>query len=150
MPSAFFSDAWARDVRAALDAGPDDATLAGKLTQYWDAYDVVRAQYSASWALGVRNLPAELGDGDRYLYIAWAGYFVRECRVLPAAEPVDATYVLMADYAVWKALCEGCDVLRTITDRRMTLESGELLEFFKAIYFFAESLATIARVPVAR
>lgn len=110
---------------------------------------MVRAQYTASWALGVRNLPIELGGGERYLYLAWSGYFVGECRVLDSAEPVDATYVLMADYADWKALCNGYDVLRTITDRRITLERGEVLEFFTAIHFFAESLATIARVPVA-
>lgn len=146
--SAFFSQEWAQDVHAALNAGPDDAALAGKLTHYWDVYDVVRAQYSASWALGVRNLPAELGGGERYLYIAWAGYFVRECRVLGASEPVTATYVLMAEYADWKALCGGYDVLRTLIDRRITLERGELLEFFAAIHFFAESLAMIAKVPV--
>lgn len=147
MASPFFSDSWANDVRVALDAGPDDVALTSKLPQYWDVYDVVRAQYTASWALVVRDLPAELGGGDRHLYIAWSGYFVRDCRVVPGAEPADATYVLAADYADWTALCDGYDVLRTIINRRMALERGEVLEFFKAIYFFAESLALIAAVP---
>ncbi|NTY63196.1 hypothetical protein [Mycolicibacterium sphagni] len=143
MASVFFSDSWAQEVRAALDTGPDDAALAAKLPQYWDSYDVVRAQYTSSWALGVRNLPG----GDRYLYIAWSGYFVRECRVLASAEPVEASYVITGDYAAWKALCEGYDALRTILYRRLTVEHGELLEFFKTIYFFAESLVLVAAVP---
>ena len=147
MAPVFYSDSWAHDVRTALDAGPDDAALAGKLTQYWDFYEVVRAQYTASWALVVRNLPSELGGGDRHLYLAWSGYFVHDCRVAPGADAADATYVLAADYTDWKALCHGYDVLRSIMYRRITLERGELLEFFKAIYFFAESLAMIASVP---
>lgn len=147
MPSAFFSDSWAQDVRAALDTGPGAAALAAKLQQYWDVYDVVRAQYTASWALGVRNLPAELGSGDRYLYISWSRYFVSECRVVADPEPMNATYVLMGDYADWKALCGGYDAQRTILYRRLTLERGELLEFFKAIHFFAESLVLLAAVP---
>ncbi len=31
--------------------------------------------------------------------------------------------------------------------RKLLLEQGNLLEFFKAIYFFVESLALIAKVP---
>jgi hypothetical protein len=31
--------------------------------------------------------------------------------------------------------------------RKITLEQGELLEFFKAVYFFVESLAVIGAVP---
>ncbi|WP_167100083.1 hypothetical protein [Mycobacterium sp. DL592] len=147
MASMFCSDSWAHDVRAALDAAPNEAALAGKLPQYWDVYDVVRTQYSASWALVVRNLPAELGGGERHLYLSWSGYFVQDCRVVPGADAADATYVLAADYTDWMALCDGYDVLRSIMYRRVTLERGDLLEFFKAIYFFAESLAVIASVP---
>ena len=31
--------------------------------------------------------------------------------------------------------------------RKMLLEEGDLLEFFKGIYFFVESLAVIGAVP---
>lgn len=147
MASMFFSPAWAQDVRAALNAGPDDETLAGKLPEYWDFYKLVRAVYDSSWALGVRGLPAELGGGERYLYTAWSDYDVTECRVLDEDEPVAATYVLAADYADWKALLSGYDALRTVMYRKLLLEQGDVLEFFTAIYFFVESLALIARVP---
>jgi len=33
--------------------------------------------------------------------------------------------------------------------RKIVLEEGELLEFFKGIYFFVESLAVIGSVPAA-
>jgi hypothetical protein len=60
---------------------------------------------------------------------------------------VDATYVLAADYGDWKALHQGYDALRTVMYRKLLLEEGDLLEFFKGIYFFVESLALIAKVP---
>ena len=147
MTAMFLTQAWADDVGDALNAGPDERALAGKLQEYWDFYNLVRAVYEASWALGARNLPAELGGGERYLYVSWSGYFVTECRVLDEAEPVDATYVLVADYADWKALFSGYDALRTVMYRKLLLEQGNLLEFFKAIYFFVESLALVAKVP---
>ena len=147
MTAMFLTQAWADDVRDALNVGPDERALANKLQEYWDFYNLVRAVYESSWALGARNLPAELGGGERYLYVSWSGYFVTECRVLDAGEPVAATYVLVADYADWKALFSGYDALRTVMYRKLLLEQGNLLEFFKAIYFFVESLALVARVP---
>jgi hypothetical protein len=51
------------------------------------------------------------------------------------------------DYADWKALHEGYDAQRTIMYRKMLLEDGNLLEFFKTIYFFVECLAVIGTVP---
>ena len=60
-----------------------------------------------------------------------------------------ATYVLGMDYRDWKALHEGYDAQRTVMYRKIVLEEGELLEFFKAIYFFVESLAVIGSVPAA-
>lgn len=147
MTAMFLTQAWADDVRDALNVGPDERALANKLQEYWDFYNLVRAVYEASWALGARNLPAELGGGERYLYVSWSGYFVTECRVLDEAEPVDATYVLVADYADWTALFSGYDALRTVMYRKLLLEQGNLLEFFKAIYFFVESLALVAKVP---
>lgn len=145
----FLSPSWVDAVRCALDAGPDEETLAGKLPEYWDFYHLVRANYQSSWALGVRNLPAELQGGVRYLLVAWGDGRVTECRMLEESEQVDATYVLAADYDDWKALLQGYDALRTVMYRKLLLEHGDLLEFFKAIYFFVESLALIATVPTS-
>jgi hypothetical protein len=149
MSAMFLSPAWVDAVRAALDAGPDEETRAGKLPEYWDFYQLIRSTYPSSWALGVRGLPTELGGGDRYLVVGWGEGHVTECRVLDQGEPVDANYVLAADYHDWKALFEGYDALRTVMYRKLLLEEGDLLEFFKAIYFFVESLALIAKVATS-
>lgn len=149
MPSTFLSPSWVDAVRTTLDAGPDDETLAGKLPEYWDFYREVRASYRSSWALGVRDLPAELGGGERYLYVAWGDDRVLECRIPEESMPVTATYVLAADYQDWKALLLGYDALRTVMYRKLLLVQGDLLEFFKGIYFFVESLALIAGVPTS-
>jgi hypothetical protein len=149
MTSTFFSQQWADDVRDALNAGPSEEALAGKLPEYWDFYNLVRYTYPSSWALGVRGLPDELGGGTGYLLVQWVEGMVTECRVLGESEPVEATYVLAADYHDWKALFEGYDALRTVMYRKLLLEDGDLLEFFKAIYFFVECLALIAQVPTS-
>ncbi|MGB8503013.1 hypothetical protein [Mycobacterium sp.] len=147
--SMFFSPSWADAVGKTLDAGPDEETLAGKLPEYWDFYNRIRYTYPSSWALGACGLPAELGGGERYLVVGWGEGRVTECRILDQGESVDATYVLAADYQDWKALHQGYDALRTVMYRKLLLEEGDLLEFFKAIYFFVESLALIAKVPTS-
>jgi hypothetical protein len=42
---------------------------------------------------------------------------------------------------------QGYDAQRTVMYRKILLEQGNLLEFFKTIYFFAECLAVIGQVP---
>jgi len=147
MSPMFFSASWADDVGHALDAGPDEETLEGKLPEYWEFYQLVRSKYQSSWALGVRDLPAELGSGTRYLRVAWGEGRVTDCRIVDGPEALDATFVLAADYEDWKALHQGYDALRTVMYRKLLLEDGDLLEFFKGIYFFVESLELIAKVP---
>jgi hypothetical protein len=144
---AFFSKEWADTVRDALVAGPSEQTRAGKLQMYWDFFELIRSLYPASWALGCRDLPAELGDGPAYLLVQWGGGTVTTCQVIGPDDPLDATYVLGMDYADWKALHEGYDAQRTVMYRKILLEKGDLLEFFKAIYFFVECLAIVAAVP---
>ena len=56
---------------------------------------------------------------------------------------------LAMDYADWKALHDGYDAQRTVMYRKILLEDGNLLQFFKAIYFFVECLAIIGAVPAA-
>ena len=136
----FFSQEWADSVRAALEAGPSEQAREGKLQEYWDFIAYIRSIYPASWALGCR----ELGS---YLFIQWAGGAVADCRIVGPDEPLNAIYVLGMDYADWKALHEGYDAQRTVMYRRILLTDGGLLEFFKTIYFFVESLGVIGAVP---
>ena len=138
--SEFFSPSWASSVGEALAAGPSEQARAGKLQEYWDFFEFLKSVHSASWALGCRDLAS-------YLFVQWAGGTVTECRIIGPDEPLKATYVLGMDYQDWKALHEGYDAQRTVMYRKIALEDGELLEFFKTIYFFVESLAVIGSVP---
>ena len=126
---------------------------------YWDFFGLVKSGYPASWALGCRDLPrppsdgtgqtgggAGPGGGPRYLFVQWDAGRVTGCRIAgPDAPP--ASYVLGMDYAGWKALHDGYDAQRTVMYRKILLEQGDLLEFFKAVYFFVECLAVIGSVP---
>jgi hypothetical protein len=143
----FFSPDWADAVRAALTVGPPPAAREGKLQEYWDFFELLKSLYPASWALGCRDLPAEAGKGPAYLFMQWGGGTVTDCRIIGPDDPLDATYVLNMDYADWKALHDGYDAQRTVMYRKILLEDGHLLEFFKTIYFFVECLAVIGAVP---
>jgi hypothetical protein len=136
----FFSQEWADSVREALEAGPSEQVREGKLQEYWDFIAYIRSIYPASWALGCR----ELGS---FLFIQWAGGAVADCRIVGPDEPLEAIYVLGMDYQDWKALHEGYDAQRTVMYRKIVLEEGELLQFFKAVYFFVEYLNVIGSVP---
>jgi hypothetical protein len=143
----FFSKEWADAVLDALVAGPSEQDRAGKLQMYWDFFELIKSMYPASWALGCRDLPSELGPGPAYLVIQWGGGTVTRAEIVGPDDPLEATYVLAMDYADWRALHDGYDAQRTVMYRKILLEDGDLLEFFKTIYFFVECLAVIAKVP---
>ncbi len=148
----FFSKPWADAVRDALTAGPSPQARAAKLGEYWDFFDLIKSMYPASWALGCRDAGPDGGDGGdgrapAYLFVQWHGGAVTDCRILGPDDPVTASYVLGMDYRDWKALHEGYDAQRTVMYRKMTLQDGNLLEFFKGIYFFVECLAVVGAVP---
>jgi hypothetical protein len=145
----FFSPQWAATVGEALTAGPSEPVRADKLQEYWDLFEYIKGIYPASWALGCRDLPARPSGpgGPAYLFVQWDGGAVTDCRIIGPDEPLAATYVLAMDYTDWKALHEGYDAQRTVMYRKILLEDGNLLEFFKAIYFFAECLAVIGAIP---
>ena len=139
----FFSPQWAAAVGDALAAGPSEQERAGKLPMYWDFFDRVKAGYASSWALGCRDLPA----GRASLVIQWGGGTVTDCRIIETGDGADATYVLGMDYADWQALHGGYDPQRTVMYRKILVEQGNVLEFFKGIYFFTECLGVIGKVP---
>jgi hypothetical protein len=148
----FFSKPWADAVRDALTAGPSQQARAGKLGEYWDFFDLIKSMYPASWALGCRGAGPDGADGSdgrapAYLLVQWHEGAVTDCRILGPDDPVTASYVLGMDYRDWKALHDGYDAQRTVMYRKMALQDGNLLEFFKGIYFFVECLAVVGAVP---
>ena len=134
-----------RDASSRRAAGPGR-----RAPEYWDFFELIKGMsYPASWALGCRDLPPRLGGGPAYLYLQWGGGTVADCHIIGPDAPLRATYVLGMDYLDWKALHEGYDAQRTVMYRKMLLEDGNLLEFFKGIYFFVECLAVIGAVPAS-
>jgi hypothetical protein len=140
----FFTKEWAATVADALTAGPSATVREGKLEEYWAFFDWIKSVYPASWALGCRNMPG--AHGASYLFVQWREGTVTDCRIAGPDDPLDATYVLGMEYQDWKALHDGYDAQRTVMYRKILLEDGNLLEFFKAIFFFVECLAVIGDV----
>ena len=143
----FFSKEWADAVADALTAGLSEQARGDKLQEYWDFFELIKGMYPASWALGCRDLPAGLGGSPAYLRVQWGGGAVTDCRIVGPDDPLEAAYVLGMDYADWKALHEGYDAQRTVMYRKILLEDGDLLEFFKTAYFFVECITVIGAVP---
>jgi hypothetical protein len=148
----FFTSEWAGAVRDALTAGPSVQARAGKLQMYWDFFEKIKGKYGSSWALVCRDLPERPGrSGEAVsLFVEWGDGVVTGCQIAAAGAPgagIHATYTLAMDYRDWKALHEGYDAQRTVMYRKMLLTEGDLLEFFKSIYFFVECLAVIGGVP---
>jgi putative sterol carrier protein len=71
-----------------------------------------------------------------------------EASIAGPDDPLQATYVLAADLATWRDLLGGEDPGRIVMYRRLRLEEGDVVRFFRGIYFFVESIAVIGRVPV--
>ena len=151
----FFTSEWAGAVRDALTAGPSVQARAGKLQMYWDFFEKIKGKYGSSWALVCRDLPGRPGQSGEAvsLFVEWGDGVVTGCQIAApgaAGDPgagIHATYTLAMDYRDWKALHEGYDAQRTVMYRKMLLTEGDLLEFFKSIYFFVECLAVIGGVP---
>ncbi len=143
----FFTPEWARAVRQAVDRGPSEQVRATKLDDYWKWVERVRDGYADSWALGVRDLPPALGGSPSYLLLEWSAGACAKARIVGPDEPVTATYVLAGDYAHWRELLNGYDAGRMVMYRRLVLEEGSVLAFFRGAYFFIESLACLATVP---
>ncbi|MCW2945102.1 MAG: hypothetical protein JWR24_1819 [Actinoallomurus sp.] len=141
--AVFFTPEWAEEVREAVDRGPGEELRAAKLPAYWAWIDGARASYSSSWALGVRDLA---GGGPVYLRLGWKDGACAEAAIVGPDDPLDATYVLVADFATWRDLLAGEDPGRIVMYRRLRLQEGDVLRFFRGIYFFIESVAAIGRV----
>jgi putative sterol carrier protein len=146
----FLTEEWAEDVRRALNAGPDEEARAAKLPNYWRWIEGVRSAYSYSWALGVVGLP-DGQDSSAYLHVDWQDGQCVKAAVLGPAQPADvaADYVLRGGLASWQRLLSNeCDPRRVVMYRELRLEKGDTLAFFQGIYFFAEAIGMLSKVPV--
>ncbi|GAA3642307.1 hypothetical protein GCM10022224_000780 [Nonomuraea antimicrobica] len=134
----WFTDEWAQAVRASVNTGPSAAERERKLPSYWNWIERARSGHTATWALGVR-------ETGTYVLLAWKDGTCTAAEI--TSDPGAADYVLVAGEAAWRELLEGADPGRMVMYRRLRLERGDVLGFFRVIYFFVESLAALAKVP---
>jgi hypothetical protein len=143
----FMTDAWAQECKRVFNASPDAERKASKLQDFWDWIDMIRPFVTVRLALTVRDLPSN-GDGDT-LVLDFEGGTVTSASIRERgnAEP-DAVFLLAADYADWLSMLDGYDVGKMIMYRKLMLEKGDTLLFFRAAFFWTELLAAIQSVPV--
>ncbi|GAA1228190.1 hypothetical protein [Pseudonocardia alaniniphila] len=142
-----FGPQWAQAVREAVDADPDEELRASKLPTYWEWIEKVRADYDATWVLSDAELPAALGGGPAHLLLEWQKGRCVRAAVVDAAAVAGADYVLAAPNEVWRELVGGANAGQLVMYRRIRLERGNVLRFFRGIYFVVEALDALGRVP---
>ncbi|MEU3690633.1 hypothetical protein [Streptomyces narbonensis] len=142
----FLSAEWAEASRVRVDSGPDADVVATKQESYWEWIAATRAACSQTWALGVR----EPDGATSYLRLDWQDGKCAEATVIPPGEPVDADFVLVGSTDTWHRIYSGeANLQRTVVDRKLSLERGDTLIFFRGIFFFVESLAALRQVPTS-
>lgn len=138
--TTFFGPEWAAAIREAVERGASEELKESKLPSYWEWIDKARADYDSSWAIADTDL-------GRTLLVEWAdGHCVR-AEIVDDDEAAGATYLLTAKHAVWQRLHAGVDAGRLLMCRDIELRRGNVLQFYRAVYFVVESLAAIGRVP---
>ncbi|MEU2826759.1 SCP2 sterol-binding domain-containing protein [Streptomyces sp. HNA39] len=140
----FLTPAWAEAARLLVDGGPSEEVMETKQESYWEWIADTRAACSQSWALGVR----EQDGTTSYLRLGWEGGKCAEAVVIAPGEPVEADFVLVGSAETWRRFYAGeLNLQRTVVDRKLSLEHGDTLIFFRSIFFFVESLAVLQQVP---
>ncbi|MDN3265294.1 hypothetical protein QWJ26_36915 [Streptomyces sp. CSDS2] len=142
----FLSPEWAEAARVHVDSGPGEDVVAAKQESYWEWIAQTRAACSQSWALGVRE-----ADGTTsYLRLEWRDGKCAAGTVIAPGEPVEADFVLVGSAQTWRRFYAGeLNLQRTVVDRKLSLERGDTLIFFRSIFFFVESLAALQQVPTS-
>ena len=148
-PLAFWSREWVQAAKEAVNAGPSPEARAKKIERFWEWIERAKQHVSCQLALVVKGLPANgrRSGRDCLLLDLERGRCVRARLVTREDAEATATYVLAGSYADWRDIMAGFDMGKAVMYRKLLLEKGEVLEFFKSIYYWTESLASIQRIP---
>jgi hypothetical protein len=144
----FFGREWAQAVKAAWNAGPGPEIRAKKIPRFWEWIERAKAYVDCRLALAVNGLPGS-GGRDCLLLDLEQGRCARARLVTRDQADAVADYVLAGSYADWRELMRGFDTGKAVMYRKLMLEKGEVLEFFKSIYYWTESLACVQRIPTS-
>lgn len=147
MALEFFSDDWAHAAKEAVNAGPDEEARAKKIERFWEWIEKAKEHVNCQLGLTVSGLPG--GKRDCLLLDLEEGRCTAAHLTTRAQADQSATYILGGSYADWQEIMGGYDMGKAVMYRKLLLEKGEVLEFFKSVYYWTESLACIQRIPTA-
>jgi putative sterol carrier protein len=142
----FLGDEWAEAVQERLDRGPTEEALARKQESYWEWIGATRGVYSHTWALGVR----ERDGRTTYLHLTWQEGKCAKSEIIAPGEPVSADFVIVAAKDTWRRFYAGeLNHQRMVVDKQLRLTHGNILIFFRSVFFFIECLAALEQVPTS-
>jgi len=144
----FWSRDWVQAAKDAWNAGPSDEVKGRKIPRFWEWIDKAKQYVNCQLALAVEGLPGA-GARDCLLLDLAAGRAVRARLASRDDAEASATYILKGSYQDWREIMGGFDMGKAVMYRKLLLEKGEVLEFFKSIYFWTESLACVQRIPTS-
>jgi hypothetical protein len=147
-PLPFWSREWAQAAKAAVNDGPSPEARAKKIERFWEWIDKAKQHVDCQLALAVEGLP---GGGARNCLVLDLehGRCARARLATRDDAEATATYLLTGSYADWREIMAGFDMGKAVMYRKLLLEKGEVLEFFKSVYYWTESLACIQRIPTS-
>ncbi|HEX2465249.1 MAG TPA: hypothetical protein VHR17_11565 [Thermoanaerobaculia bacterium] len=145
-PVAFFGREWAQAAKEAVNAGPSPEARARKIPRFWEWIEKAKQYVNCQLALTVVGLPGNAARNCLLLDLE-AGRCVRSRLATRDDAEASATYILTGSYQDWREIMAGFDLGKAVMYRKLLLEKGEVLVFFKSIYYWTESLACIQRIP---
>jgi hypothetical protein len=142
----FWSRDWAQAAKQAWNAGPSAEARAKKIARFWEWIEKAKQHVDCQLALAVDGLP---GSGTRHCLLLDLehGRCTRARLATRNDAEATATYILAASYRDWREIMGGFDLGKAVMYRKLRLEKGEVLVFFKSIYYWTESLACLQRIP---
>ena len=117
---------------------------AGKRDKFWEWIDKAKERTTCTLGLSVGDLPQGAPDTAvlRLEQGVCTGLAVRRRREV---EP-ELTYLLVGSADDWREILAGFDAGKAVMYRKLRLERGEPLEFFRSAYYWTESLACLQRL----
>lgn len=140
------SPAWLEAVRESVNGWPPPEERAKKLDNYWQWCERAASEFQGTLALGIRGLPAANGD-TAYVALELANGRCTGVRTLTPEEARRATFALVGSYSDWRDLFHQYDMGKAVMYRKLRLESGDLLAFFRRVFYFIEVLSSVCKVP---
>ena len=128
-----------------INEGPDQATIERKLEGFWKWIERAKNEVNCTLGLAVRDLPG--GGRDAIVLELERGVCTGASLTTRRAAARRSTYLLAGDYAAWQEVLGGFDMGRSIMYRKLLLEQGDLLVFFRTAYYWTETLACLQRIP---